>query len=65
MDEATFQKKDREAHIQVKKAREFFQDNPFQVVCPDETIKSILLGMTFQQTNIDYKTNTVTFKLVE
>jgi len=65
MNEAEFQKKDKEARIGVKMARGYFKDNPFQVVVPDETIKNILLGMKFQPTNIDYATNTVTFTLVE
>ena len=65
MVEATFQEKDEEARIRVEMARGYFRDNSIQVAVTDETAQNILLGMKFQPTNINYVTNTVTFKLVE
>ena len=51
--------------LEVAKRRLFFQDNPLQIVTPDETLDRLLLGMKFQVTDLNYVTNTVTFKLVE
>ena len=65
MDSLEFQRRDAKAHELVEKARLFFRENPLQIVTPDETLDGLLLGMKFQVTNLNYVTNTVTFKLVE
>ena len=65
---AEIQEKNRKAVILVEKARGYFRANLLQVLPldeTDETIENILPGMKFQVENINFMTNTVTFKLVE
>lgn len=68
MNAVKLQEADEKARIGVEKARLYFQDNPLQVMPFDETdeiVENILLGMEFRVTNINFVTNTVTFKLVK
>ena len=65
MEPSEFEEIDKRAHELVEKAHASLRETPLEATFPEGIRKDILCGTRFTVTNIDYRTNVVTFSLTE